>query len=248
MYRVSVLSLLAAGVVACLALGTRPAAAQDLRPAAVQDLKAANEPGVWVNVGMLGGGAVLDGNASRGWEQVGHPGPSVGGSLALGYDGTRFGGAIDGELAALKVGGRQGSSLAVAVTARWHVPMRPASRWQPIAEIGYVQLGFGSARVTEAEVPPGLFKSGVQGDQGTDNDLSLNGKGIRLGVSLERAWRLGTNVVLGLGADAVHFDGATYEGNDKSLTRPGWGVMPRLLFGVRIPAKLGSGTIVSEPI
>jgi hypothetical protein len=91
MNRARVRSLLAAGAVAYLALGARTAAAQDLRPEAVQDLKAASEPGVWVGVGMLGGGAVLDGNASQGWEQVGHPGPSVGGELALGYDGTRFG-------------------------------------------------------------------------------------------------------------------------------------------------------------
>jgi len=230
---------LAAGVVACLALGARPAAAQDQ--------KLASEPGVWVGVGTLAGGAVLDGNASRGWERVGRAGPTVGGSLAFGYDGARFGAAIDGELAALKVGGRQGSSVAVAATLRWRLPTGPAARWEPIVEVGYVQLGFGSARVTEAEVPPDLFKSGVRGDQGTNNDLSLNGKGVRLGVSVERAWRAGTNLVLGLGADAVHFDAATYEGTDKSLSKPGWGVMPRILFGLRIPAIMGHGTVASEP-
>jgi len=61
MNRARVRSLLAAGAVAYLALGARTAAAQDLRPEAVQDLKAASSV------------------------------PSVGGELALGYDGTRFG-------------------------------------------------------------------------------------------------------------------------------------------------------------
>jgi len=235
--KVRLLSPLAAGVAACLALGTRPAAAQDQ--------KLASEPGAWVGVGMLTGGAVLDANASRGWEQVGHPGPSVGGALALGYDGTRLGAALGGELAVLTVGGRSGSSFALAATLRYRLPKRPASRWQPMAEIGYLQLGFGSARVTEAELPAGLFKSGVQGDQPTSNDLSLHGKGIRLGVSVERSWRLGTNLVLGLGADAVHFESATYEGTDKSLSNTGWGVMPRMLLGVRIPAGVISGRATS---
>ena len=79
------------------------------------------------------------------------------------------------------------------------------------------------------------------------NDLSLNGKGIRLGVSVERAWRMGTNLMLGLGADAVRFGAATYEGNDKSLSRPGRGVLPHLLFGVRIPALSRSAVIASNP-
>ena len=239
MKKVSFARPLAAGVVACLALGARPAAAQDF--------KVDSTPSVWVSAGMLAGGAVLDGNASRGWQRVGHPGPSVGGALALGYDGTRVGAALGGELAVLTVGGRSGSSFALAVTLRYRLPKRPASHWQPMAEIGYLQLGFGSARVTEAELPSGLFKSGVQGDQPNSNDLSLHGKGMRLGVSVERAWRLGTNLVLGLGADAVHFDAATYEGTDKSLSKPGWGVMPRLLFGVRIPGLLRSATIASNP-
>jgi len=239
MLRANLPRLLAAGVAACLALGARPAAAQDEQP------DSAPRP-LWVSVGMLGGGSHLDGNASRGWERVGSPGPSLGGAVALGFDTRYVGAALGAEAAALKVGGRRGSSVALAATLRWRLPKTPASRWDPIVEVGYLRLGFGSARVSEAELPSGLFKNGVQGDWANDEDLSLRGNGIRMGVSVDRAWRPGMGLVLGVGADAVHFDAATYEGSPKSLSSPGWGIMPRLLLGMRISADpmtllIGSG-------
>ncbi len=240
MFRARVLPPLAAGVVACLALGAHPLAAQDEKPD--------SEPRpLWVGVGLLSGDARLDGNASRGWQQVGNPGPSLGASVALGFDTQHLGGAIGAEAAALKVGSRRGSSLALTTTLRWRFAKRPTTQWQTMGEIGYVRLGFGSARVSEAELPSGLFKNGVQGDVAGDNDLSLHGNGIRMGMSVERPWRLGTRLVLGIGVDAVHFSAATYEGSDKSLTSPGWGIMPRILLGVHIPSgpmmgHIGSGS------
>jgi hypothetical protein len=159
-----------------------------------------------------------------------------------------MGAAVGAEATALKVGGRPGSSVVLTATLRWRLPKRPTSHWQPMVELGYLRLGFGSARVTQAELPAGLFKGSAQGDDAIDEDLSLRGHGIRMGVSMERAWRLGTNLVLGLGADAVRFGAATYEGSAKSLSAPGWGVMPRILLGVRIPVRPISGTATSDPI
>jgi hypothetical protein len=235
-----VLLPLVAGVVACVALGARPLAAQDEKPD--------SEPRpLWVGVALLSGDAHLDGNASRGWQQVGNPGPSLGASVALGFDTQHLGGALGAEAATLKVGRRSGSSMALAATLRWRVAKRRTTQWQTMGEIGYVRLGFGSVRVSEAELPSGLFKNGVQGDVAGDNDLSLHGNGIRLGTSLERPWRLRTKLVFGIGVDVVHFDAATYEGSDKSLSNPGWGAIPRIFLGVHIPSGPMMGHLGSGP-
>lgn len=235
----NVLRPLAAGVAVCLAFLARPAAAQDEKADTVSR--------VWMSAGMLVGGTVLDGNAERGWERVGRPGPSFGGSIGLGFDIRQVGAAFGVDAAALKVGDRRGSSVALSAVLRYRFPKAPAARWERTIEAGYVHLGFGSARVTETELPPGLFTSAPQGDRALEDDLSLRGHGIRMGVSMERGWRAGTNVVLGLGADAVHFNAATYEGSSKALSNAGWGVLPRILVGVRIPALpltvlIGSGS------
>src|SRR4051794_7767713 len=93
--------LLAVGAAASVTLGARPLTAQDA--------PADSEPGAWVSVGLLAGSTVLDGNASRGWQRVGHPGPSIGGSAGVGYDFRHVGGQLGAEASALSVGGRPGS-------------------------------------------------------------------------------------------------------------------------------------------
>ncbi|HEX7981534.1 MAG TPA: hypothetical protein VF461_23180 [Gemmatimonadaceae bacterium] len=216
---------LAAGVVACLALGARHAAAQN------ENVVGAS--GVWLSGGMLLGGALFDGNAARTWANVGDPGPSVGGAFAAGYDARRVGAALDLEAASMRLGDRRGSSFALAATLRWRLPQPPATRWDSRIEVGYVRLGFGGIRVDAAEVPSDLFRGGSTVSGRISNAMTLLGNGIRLGVSMEHALKPGTNLVLGLGADAVYFDTATYQATDLSLARPGWGVMPRLLLGVR---------------
>jgi hypothetical protein len=216
---------LAAAVVASLALGVQPVLAQNG--------KVPDAPGVWLSAGMLVGGALFDGNTARTWEGVGDPGPSLGGAFAAGYDARHVGAALGLESATMKFGDRRGGSLALVATLRWRLTQHPAARWDPQIELGYVRLGFGGTRVTAVEVPSGLLRNPVLEGRGFGEEMSLLGNGIRLGVSLERGWIPGTNIVLGLGADAVYFDTATYQGYDESLTRPGWGVMPRLLLGVR---------------
>jgi hypothetical protein len=219
------LLLLAAGVVASLTLAARPAVAQ------AENVIGGR--GVWLSGGMLVGGALFDGNTSRTWDGVGAPGPSIGGAFAAGYDATHLGAALGVEAATMRLGDRRGSSLALAATLRWRLPQHPAARWESQIELGYLRLGFGGTRVTAAEVPSGLFRGGSTVAGGFGDEMTLLGNGIRLGVSMERGWIPGTNLVLGLGADAVYFDTAAYQGYDLSLAKPGWGIMPRLLLGVR---------------
>jgi hypothetical protein len=142
-----------------------------------------------------------------------------------------LGAALDIERVTMKVGDRRGRSLALAATLRWRLP-QPSTRWDSRLEVGYVRLGFG-AEVGAGEIPSGLFRGGVPDVGSFDQHMTLLGNGIRLGVSMERALNPRTNLLLGLGADAVYFDNAAYRGYDLSLTQPGWAVMPRLLLGVR---------------
>jgi hypothetical protein len=212
---------MAAGLVT---IGARTASAQDDRIAAAH--------GVWIGSAMLVGGALLDDDSARPFELVGHPGPSIGGAFAVGYDGARLGTALGLEAASMSIGGRRGTNLALAATIRWWPPHQ-TTRWEPRIEVGYVRFGLGAVRMNAGELPPGLFRSGAIGGQGVGEEMSLLGNGIRLGYSLERGWIPGTNIVLGLGADAVYFDTASYQGYDESLTQPGWGVMPRIMLGIR---------------
>jgi hypothetical protein len=200
--------------------------------ALAQDERLADAHGIWIGGAMLVGGALLDANSSRPWEQVGHPGPGIGGAFAAGYDGTQLGTALGLEAASMSIGGRRGTNLALAATIRWRPPIQ-TTRWEPRIEVGYVRFGLGAVRVTASELPPDLFRSGALGGQGVGEEMLLLGNGVRLGYSLERAWIPGTNIVLGLGADAVYFDTAAYQGYDESLAKPGWGVMPRIILGVR---------------
>jgi hypothetical protein len=101
--------------------------------------------------------------------------------------------------------------------------------------------------VLPAEVPPELFTSGAQRQQGPDDDLSLHANGIRLGLAVEHKFVAGSLLMLGAGADVVHFSAATYQGFTQSLTRPGWGVVPRTILGVRMPLKLNVLTIDTRP-
>lgn len=226
-------------VVACLALCTRPVSAQEQ--------KVDSTSGLWLSAGMLVGGTLLDGNTGRTWSSVGAPGPGVGGAFAAGLDVGRFGAALGLEAATLEVGDQRGSSMAVAATLRWWPPQRRVAAWEPMIELGYVRFGVGGTRVLPAEVPPELFTSGAQRQQGPDDDLSLHGNGIRLGVAVEHKWIAGSLLMLGFGADAVHFSAATYQGSRQSLTRPGWGMVPRTILGVRMPLKLNLLTIDTSP-
>jgi hypothetical protein len=218
------------GVVAFLALGARPASAQ----AQKED----STSGPWLSVGALVGGTLLDGNTSRTWASVGDAGPSVGGAFAAGLDIQRVGVAVGLEAATLEVGDRRASSMAVAATLRFWPPRQRGSRWEPMIELGYVRFGLGGAHVSPAEVPPDLFTSGAQRQQGPDDNMRLHGNGIRLGMAVEHKWVAGSLLMLGLGADVVHFGAATYQGNEQSLTRPGWGITPRTMLGVRMPFKM----------
>ena len=221
---------LVAGVVACLALGTRPASAQKQ----MED----STSGPWLSVGALVGGTLLDGNTSRTWASVGDPGPGVGGAFAAGLDVRRVGVAVGLEAATLQVGDRRASSMAMAATLRFWPPRQRASRWEPMIEVGYVRFGFGGAHVSPSDVPPDLFASGAQRQQGSDDNMRLHGNGIRVGMAVEHKWIRGSLLMLGLGADFVHFGAATYQGNEQSLTRPGWGITPRTVLGVRMPFRL----------
>src|SRR5690349_13174796 len=164
-------------VVAWLALVAHPVSAQEQ--------KVDSTSGLWLSAGMLVGGALLDGNTARTWSNVGAPGPGVGGAFAGGLDVGRFGAAVGLEAATLEVGGQRGSSFALAATLRWWLPQRRVAAWEPMIELGYVRFGVGGTRVLPAEVPPELFASGAQRQQGPDDDLSLHGNGIRLGLAVE---------------------------------------------------------------
>jgi len=229
-------------VLACLVLAARPVAAQDQ--------KVDSTSGLWLSAGALIGGTLLDGNTSRTWSGVGDPGPGVGGAFAAGLDVGRYGAAVGLEAAMLKVGDRRASSVALAATLRWWPPLRRVSNWEPMFELGYVRFGLGGTRVLPAEVPADLFRSGTQVPKGPDDNMRLLGNGLRVGMTVEHRFLAGSLLMLGLGADVVHFDAATYQGLDQSLTRPGWGIAPRTILGVRMPVLLnswGGGTRSSGP-
>lgn len=237
--RVTLVGPRLAVVVACLALSVRSVSAQDQ--------KVDSTSGLWLSAGALVGGTFLDGNTSRTWASVGDPGPGLGGTLAAGLDVGRYGAALGLEAATLEVGDRRASSIALAATLRWWPPRRHVSSWEPMIELGYVRFGLGGTRVPPADVPTDLFRSGAPRQQGPDDNLRLHGNGVRVGMTVEHRFVAGSLLMLGLGADVVHFGAATYQGIEQSLSRPGWGINPRTMLGVRMPFHLNLLTVDTGP-
>ena len=189
---------------------------------------------LWIAGRLSLGSTVLNSETARPWEAIGQPGASVGGVLSLGYDRRQLGGALDIDLASQAVGSRRGSNLGLAATLRWRPEWRPMTDWEPTVSLGFMRLGVGGVRVSSSQLPAGVFRSGAVGAAGATDKLTLIGNGLRTALAVER--RLGTkaNLVIGLGLDAVYFDTAAYQGYDESLASPGWGLLPRIEFGIRV--------------
>jgi hypothetical protein len=191
--------------------------------------------GFWLETSALIGAAILDENATRPWTNVGRVGPSLGLAGSVGVDGARLGISAGAEVASMRIGDRRGSNLAASATIRWAIPREPLPGWQSRIAAGYVRYGFGGAMVTPAELPPNVFRSAASLPiSSLDARLRVVGDGVRTELSAERVWNRRTRIVMGVGADVVHFTSATYQYYDESLTSPGWGVLPRITLGFRI--------------
>lgn len=134
--------------------------------------------------------------------------------------------------------GRQAALYAAfAALAHWRPVRAGAARWRPEVFAGPVLTSLGEVAVRMDQLPPYERDSAAGAEDTTALSTGIRGRGVRLGVALERTWAgsgLWDNVSIRaeLTADSVWIGEMEHGGRRVRLPRPGTATFPRLVVGL----------------
>ena len=191
---------------------------------------------------------LLDARAQEPFEQVGRFRAGPGMALWLRFDGGAWGASAAAEAAGLDVGpeilrdgismGRQAAVYAAfAGLAHWRPARAGAAGWRPEVFAGPVLTSLGEVAVRMAQLPPYARDSTAGAEDTTAVPTGIRGRGVRLGVALERTWAgagLPGDVSLRaeVAADRLRMGEMEHGGRRVPLPRAGTATFPRLVVGL----------------
>lgn len=199
---------------------------------------------------------LLDARAQEPFEQVGRFRAGPGMALWLRFDGRALGASATAEAAGIDLGpeivrdgismGRQAAVYAAfAALAHWRPARAAAAGWRPEAFAGPVLTSLGEVAVRMDQLPPYARDSTAGADDTTAVPTGIRGRGVRLGVALERTWAgsgLWDNVSIRaeLTADRIWISEMEHAGRRVRLPRAATATFPRLVVGLTWRTSPGS--------
>lgn len=218
-------------------------------PAAAQGPSASPVPsGAGYGMGLVLTRPLLDARTREPFEQVGRFRAGPGMALWLRFDGVALGASATAEAAGLDIGpeivrdgismGRQAAVYAAfAALAHWRPARARAVGWRPEVFAGPVLTSLGEVAVRMDQLPPYARDSAAGAEDTTALATGIRGRGVRLGVALERTWAgsgLWDNVSIRaeLGADRIWIGEMEHGGRRVRLPRHGTATFPRLVVGL----------------
>lgn len=191
---------------------------------------------------------LLDGQAQEPFQGIGRFRAGPGMALWLGFDGHTLGASATAEAAGLDVGpeivrngismGRQASLYAaVPALAHWRPARAGIAGWRPEVFAGPVLTSLGEVAVRMDQLPVYARDSAAGAEDTTALSTGIRGRGVRLGVALERTWAGSglwddVSIRAELTADRAWIGEMEHGGRRVRLPRPGTATFPRLVVGL----------------
>ena len=229
-------------------LRTVPAVLVLAAPAAAQGPSAPVPSGVGYGMGVVLTQPLPDRRAQEPFDPVGRLRAGPGMALWLRFDGRALGVSATAEAAGLDIGpelvrngismGRQASLYtAVAALAHWRPAGTRAAGWRPELFAGPVLTRLGEVAVRTDQLPPYARDSAAGAEDTTALPTGIRGRGVRLGVAVERTWAGAgpaddVSIRAELAVDRVWISEMEHGGRRVRLPSPGTVTFPRLVVGV----------------
>lgn len=204
--------------------------------------------GVGFGMGVVLTRPLLGARAQEPFQGVGRFRAGPGMALWLRFDGHTLGASATAEAAGLDVGpeivrngittGRQASLYAaVAALAHWRPARAGIAGWRPEVFAGPVLTSLGEVAVRMDQLPPYARDSAAGAEDTTALSTGIRGRGVRLGVALERTWAGSglwddVSIRAELTADRVWIGEIEHGARRVRLPRPGTATFPRLVVGL----------------